>query len=226
MHMCPSCGFANSEDATRCALCGRALAPAQHPEEPAFVVTSSAQQPEPAAPVPPPVYVRDQQPAPDLQPPPAMPPAPVTTPMQPPTMPPMPPYGAAPPPYGAPLPYPMPPGMSPPCPPLMMPRPHFTRTQWRNRYLLGLGLGFIPLLLALVGIGIIFNRGTPAILANNVGFGLIAALVLYIAVFIGMIVCLAIDRLRPIGYGLLTMVVAGPVIAVASCFAIPTLLRG
>lgn len=192
MRACPSCGFANSEDATTCALCGRALAPAQRPEEPAPVVPPSVDQ--------------------------AQPPAPVTAPIQPPPTPSVPPHEAAPPaPYEASPHYPMPPGMPPP-PPLMMPRPQLTRAQWRNRYLLGIGLGFIPVLIALVCIGIILNRSTPTILANNVGFGVIAAAVLYIAVFISMIVCLAIDRLRPIGYGLLTMVIAGPIVVTASCF--------
>lgn len=229
MRTCPSCGFANADDANTCALCGRALISTQRPEEPTYAAPSSPEQPEAAAPpssasIPPPPVSAEapQQPTPTL--------APVTTPMQPPAMPSMPPYGAAPPPpYGAPPPYPMqpamPPPIQPPRPPVIVPHPQFSRAQWRKRFLLGLGLGMIPVVLALVSIGVLSSNASSTV--GNLGIvGPIAAFVLYLATFIGMIVCLAIDRLRPIGYGLLTMVVAGPVITVASCFAIPQLVRG
>lgn len=212
MPVCPSCGFANPEDATRCTLCGRTLMPTERAAElavPAASPAAQAEQPEPAPSAPPPPASVSIPPS----------PAPVTAPMQPPTMPP---YGAAPTqPYGAP-PSPMQPGMPPP-PPLMMPRPQFTRAQWRNRYLLGLALGLIPVLIVLIFIGVVSS--TLSVVGIAIWGPIIAALALYLAAFIGMIVCLANDRLRPVGYGLLTMVVAGPVITVVSCFTIPVLMR-
>ncbi len=128
---------------------------------------------------------------------------------------------APPPPTAQPVPPPpptMPATAATPTRPAIVPHPRFSRAQWRKRYLLGLGLGFIPVLIALACVGTILTRGTPTIPVNIIVSGVIAASVLYIAVFIGMIVCLSIDRLRPIGYGLLTMVVAGPIIVTASCF--------
>ena len=219
MPICPSCGFQNPEDAIRCALCGRTLMPAERAEasadQAAQLGPTPPAPPPPAAVPPPPTHAEAQPPA-------SIPPspAPVTAPMQPPTRPP---YEAAPPPpYGAPLPYPMPSAVPPP-PPLMMPRPQFTRAQWRNRYLLGLALGLIPVLIVLIFIGVVSS--TLSVVGNAIWWSIIAALVLYLAAFIGMIVCLANDRLRPVGYGLLTMVVAGPVITVVSCFTIPALVR-
>jgi hypothetical protein len=57
MRVCPSCGFANSEDATKCALCGRALVPPEPPEHEESAPAAPpfpAEQAEPSAPVPPP----------------------------------------------------------------------------------------------------------------------------------------------------------------------------
>lgn len=117
----------------------------------------------------------------------------------------------------------MPATVATPMRPAIVPRPQFTRAQWRNRYLLGLALGLIPVLIVLIFIGVV---SSSSVVGNAIWVPIIAALVLYLAAFIGMIVCLASNRLRPIGYGLLTMVVAGPVITVVSCFAIPPLMRG
>jgi hypothetical protein len=108
--------------------------------------------------------------------------------------------------------------------PAIVPHPQFSRAQWRNRFLLGIGLGMIPVVIALISIGVLSSPASATVgTLGNVGP--IAAFALYLATFIGMIVCLASNRLRPIGYGLLTMVVAGPVITVASCLTIPSLLR-
>ena len=185
MRICPSCGYANADDPTRCLLCGRPLASAEPPAEAApagapeapFVVAPAAEPPQIATPAP-------STPAP-------YPPLPLAPP------------AAAP----------------PPRPPLVMPRPQLSRIQQRNRYLLGLGLGIIPLLIGLATVGTIVNHSIP-ILSDNSGLGVLAALALYVASFIAMIVCLAIDRARPVGYGLLTMVVASPILIAVSCFGL------
>jgi hypothetical protein len=81
-------------------------------------------------------------------------------------------------------------------------------------YFIGLGIGLIPLIVALVAVGNIMNA--------SAGITFTVALGLYAAEFIAMIVCLAISRTRFIGYGLLTMVLAGPVITVISCVVVLT----
>jgi hypothetical protein len=209
MRICPSCGYANADDATKCVLCGHSLASAEPPAEAApagapeapFVVAPAAEPPQLAI----------------LAPPTPAPPTPAPYPL-----PPVSAYAAAPPPpqpYGMPAPAPASAGMLPPRPPLVMPRPQLSRIQQRNRYLLGLGLGIIPLLIGLATVGTIVTHSIP-ILSDNSGLGVLAALALYVASFIAMIVCLAIDRARPVGYGLLTMVVASPILIAVSCFGL------
>jgi hypothetical protein len=79
-------------------------------------------------------------------------------------------------------------------------------------YFIGIGIGFIPLILALLGFSqISFNSSLT-----------IAGVVLYVAVFIATIVCLAIERVRFIGYGLLTMVFVAPVVFFIACTVILT----
>lgn len=195
MRECPSCGFANPEHAVNCQQCGRVL-PVAREETPPEVSTPSAGPPGGPAIMPPPLAT---------PPPPATPPVtplPSAT-VLPPPPPPFYPYGAQP----APPPIPM--------------QPRGTQQGGRRQYFLGLGLGFIPLLLALIGVGL-------SVQTNNATAGAIAGVLLllalggYIAEFIGMIVCLSLARVRSVGYGLLTMVVATPVIAVISCFAVLT----
>ncbi len=113
----------------------------------------------------------------------------------------------------------MPQGAPPPRPPLPLRPPLYTRQQWRNRYLLGLGLGAIPVLIIMAYLGTGAAGRFPSPLLSALGTILLMTGILYVASFIGMIVCLSIERLRPIGYGLLTMVVAGPIIAAVSCVA-------
>lgn len=83
-------------------------------------------------------------------------------------------------------------------------------------YFIGLGIGLIPLIVALVAVGNIMNA--------SAGITFTVALGLYAVEFAAMIVCLAISRIRFIGYGLLTMVLASPIITVISCVAALNLL--
>lgn len=226
MHACPSCGFANSDDASTCALCGRALPPAAPSEAQAPpAVLPNAQEQQPITPQSPAATPASEVPA-AATPPAALPEPPAYS--QPPWGP-MPTPGAmpiptqAPPPAGAmpsggPLPA-MPYGAPPPRPPLPFRPPLYTRKQWRNRYLLGLLVGALPALIVMVLAGALVAVRFNSPLANASGPALISAGLLYLASFIGMIVCLSIERLRPIGYGLLTAVIAGPIIASVSCFA-------
>ncbi len=91
------------------------------------------------------------------------------------------------------------------------PQPPRARQFW-----LGIGLGAIPLVLALIAIGAL----------SSVGSGLLViALVLYAAVLIAAIVCLIIKDVRYVGYGLLTMVCATPIIAAVACVVLLTALN-
>ncbi|SRR6266567_2508631 len=80
------------------------------------------------------------------------------------------------------------------------------------QYFIGIAIGVIPLALGL------FFLGSPTGNSSNIANYLIwAALIGYIAVFIGMIVCLCISRVRFVGYGLLTLVLAAPVVFFIAC---------
>jgi hypothetical protein len=80
------------------------------------------------------------------------------------------------------------------------------------QYFIGIIIGVIPLALGLFSISGIIGSGSS--LANYLFF---AALLGYLAVFIAMIVCLCIPRVRFVGYGLLTLVLATPVVAFVAC---------
>src|SRR5215472_9754828 len=104
-----------------------------------------------------------------------------------------------------------------PLPPIPLPTPRPAHNG--RRYLLGLGLGFIPVLLVcLSGVFssyVLNNYGASG--PNDPGlssFLLTAGGILYLVELIGMIVCLADKGIRFVGYGLLTMVLIGPVVAV------------
>ena len=85
--------------------------------------------------------------------------------------------------------------------------------QRRNHYHLGLGLGLIPLLFLLLGVGFAVNTTnggvTTILVATGGAFAAVAV--------IGMIVCLAINRVRFVGYERLTITLASFIIARISC---------
>lgn len=87
--------------------------------------------------------------------------------------------------------------------------------QSSREYFIGIGIGFVPLVLALVSIGGLF-AGT-GIGSTLFGTGLGIAILFYVALFVASIICLCIERSRYVGYGLLTMVVAIPVISFIGC---------
>ena len=106
---------------------------------------------------------------------------------------------------------------------MMAPIPLQVRRSPRNatgQFFLGLLLGLIPAILALVVIGLSFNAFNNPNIGNITGYGLLAALVLYAAAFIAMIVCLIPERTRWIGYGLLAAVVGSPIITFIGCLVI------
>lgn len=112
----------------------------------------------------------------------------------------------------------------PPLPPIPLPTPRPAHNG--RRYLLGLGLGCVPVLLVwLSGVfayEVPFNYSTTS--GPNIpelsSFFYIAGLILYVAAIIAMIACLSVKRVRFIGYGLLTMVLIAPIVAVVGCSAI------
>ena len=93
-----------------------------------------------------------------------------------------------------------------------------TQQEKRWQYFLGLGFGLIPTIVFLVTFGIAAQQGQ-----NGLGtfiFGGLAAILLYFVELIVTIVCLVIERVRFVGYGLLTAFLASPVIAYIGCMVI------
>ncbi|SRR5579884_606320 len=87
------------------------------------------------------------------------------------------------------------------------PRPPLNRGL---QYLIGLAIGAIPLAALLLSAYSARNAVVSGILGPIAIYG-------FIAVFVGMIVCLCIPRVRFVGYGLLTMVLIAPVVFFISC---------
>ena len=82
----------------------------------------------------------------------------------------------------------------------------------KRQYLLGLGLGLVPVVLLLAGMGNVVCAG---------GGGLPAAAgYLYMAQIVGGLICVCFDRIRSVGNGLLTMALAGPIVAAIGCAVI------
>jgi hypothetical protein len=82
----------------------------------------------------------------------------------------------------------------------------------RQLYLLGIGLGLVPVVLLLAGVGNLACAGRGGLPA--------AAGYLYVAQIVGGLICVCVDRIRSVGYGLLTMALAGPVVAAIGCAVI------
>ena len=107
----------------------------------------------------------------------------------------------------------MPPtGPLPPPPPLPPPMPAAPPPRdFLRGYLIGLGVGLIPLVVAMIGLGQVRSGGGGNATLLLVGLGL------YMAEIIAMTVLLVVRRTRPIGYGLLTTVVISPIVFFISC---------
>jgi len=78
----------------------------------------------------------------------------------------------------------------------------------RWQFLVGLGIGFIPLVLFFIGF-----------VPNALGL-IIVSLVLLVVVLIASIICIAIPRVRYIGYGLLTSIPISLVVGSIGCIVI------
>ncbi len=89
--------------------------------------------------------------------------------------------------------------------------------QKRRQYFLGLGLGLIPLVIFLFAIGFSFHANLGSTALNVAIYLLLATLVLYVAALIAMIVFLSMRNVRFVGYGLLTAVLASPIIGGIAC---------
>jgi hypothetical protein len=99
----------------------------------------------------------------------------------------------------------------PPMPPPMPAAPPPPQRGFLRGYLIGLGVGLIPLVVAMIGLGQVSSGG-----GTNANL-LLLGLGLYLAEIISMIVLLVVRRTRPIGYGLLTMVVISPIVFFIGC---------
>ncbi len=74
------------------------------------------------------------------------------------------------------------------------------------QYFIGLGVGLIPLILAILGF-----RSTSFGILFTIG------LILYIAELIATIVLLSLQQVRFVGYGLLTLFLISPVVFFIAC---------
>ena len=83
-----------------------------------------------------------------------------------------------------------------------------TSRERRWQFLTGLGIGLIPLVLFFIGF------------APNAYVLIIAALILLLAVLIASLICIAIPRVRYIGYGLLTSIPISLVVGSIGCIII------
>ncbi|MGZ3626974.1 MAG: hypothetical protein ACXWPS_19780 [Ktedonobacteraceae bacterium] len=101
------------------------------------------------------------------------------------------------------------PGIQPQAAPNLPPgQPPSARRERRGQFLVGLGIGFIPLVLFFIGF-------VPY------SFELITvSLVLLLAVLIASLICIAIPRVRYIGYGLLTSIPISLVVGSIGCIII------
>ena len=99
---------------------------------------------------------------------------------------------------------------SQPQEPVPLPPPAF----WTKKrlYLLGIGLGLVPVLLLLAGVG---NQA-----CGSGGRVMAAAGYLYVAQIVGGLICVCVDQIRSVGNGLLTMALAGPIVASIGCAVI------
>jgi hypothetical protein len=95
-----------------------------------------------------------------------------------------------------------------PAPPASPGIPPSTSKERRWQFLLGLGIGLIPLVLFFIGF-----------VPNAYGL-IIVALVLLLAVLIASLICIAIPRVRYIGYGLLTSIPISLVVGSIGCIVI------
>ncbi|HEV2235479.1 MAG TPA: hypothetical protein VGR57_02355 [Ktedonobacterales bacterium] len=99
-------------------------------------------------------------------------------------------------------------------PPPPLPNPHKTRD-----FFIGLGLGLIPGIVAIIGIGTFYNLTGPVV-GTLLGVGAI----LYVAGIVATIVLLSIRRTQRIGVGLLVAIAMDPVIFGIGC--VVALTRG
>lgn len=106
-------------------------------------------------------------------------------------------------------------------PPVPFPQPQLTTGQKTARFFLGIGLGFVPILIALA-IGLVSGAvgGDVANVLNTLVF--LVPCGLGLALLGLMIYFLTQPRFRFIGYGLLTVIVALPIIAAVSCIVLLT----
>lgn len=84
----------------------------------------------------------------------------------------------------------------------------------RQQFFLGLGIGFIPLILFFIGF------------APNIGWLIALSLILWFVTLIASIVCIIIPRVRYVGYGLLTSVPITLVVGSIGCIIIISRPRG
>jgi len=88
----------------------------------------------------------------------------------------------------------------------MSSQPAASQPPRRLQYFIGLGVGLIPLILAIVSLG-----------TSGGGLLLTIALILYGAQLIATIVLLIIGQVRFVGYGLLTLFLISPMVFFLAC---------
>jgi hypothetical protein len=92
----------------------------------------------------------------------------------------------------------------------------------KRQYLLGLGLGLVPVVLLLAGLDNVgCARDVHGLYLPPGGQSLMtAAGYLYAAQIVGGLICVFFNRIRSVGYGLLTMTLVGPIVSAIGCVVI------
>lgn len=88
----------------------------------------------------------------------------------------------------------------------------------RRVFLLGMGIGAIPLVLAMIGLwDSLYNYNSTVLTAGGIFYALM---------FLAMIVLVSIKRTRQVGLGMLTSLLASPVIFFIGCMVMLSQPRG
>src|SRR5262245_3999082 len=104
-----------------------------------------------------------------------------------------------------------------PQPPAPPPQP---QGAGRRDYFIGLGVGLIPLVLAMVGLGGLIFGARAGVDTSVYSILLAAGGILYVLEIVSMAFLFPSQRTRQAGFGVLTMVAVSPVVFFVGCIAI------
>ena len=93
----------------------------------------------------------------------------------------------------------------------------------KRQYLLGVGLGFIPLIAFLIFYGLALRSPSP--LTSPFTSGVIIAFIVWVIELFVVIGFLVSSQVRFVGYGLLTAFLVTPIVTAVACNALPHIIH-